>query len=205
MNVLLHPTYFPSISHWIAIVKANKLIFEVNDSYQKQTYRNRAHVYGANGKLSLSVPVIYSQKNRQLYKDIKIHKDKKWQALHWKSLLSAYSTSPFFEYYEDDIAPLFHSKQEYLLEFNFKCIETILECLQLGLKYDKTKTYERDLTNIQDSRYLANVRKEESYNFSEYTQVFNEKHGFISNLSILDLLFNEGPNTVNYLEAQTIL
>jgi len=205
MSSLLHPTYFPSISHWIAIAKEDKLIFEVNDSYQKQTYRNRTHIYGANGKLSLSVPVIYSQNKRQLYKDIKIYNDEKWQALHWKSLLSAYSTSPFFEFYEDDIAPLFHSKQEYLMEFNFKCLETILECLQLDLEYDKTKAYEKELTNIQDLRYLANVRKEKNYEFPEYRQVFNDKHGFISNLSILDLLFNEGPNTMTYIEAQTIL
>ena len=205
MNTLLHPTYFPSISHWIAIVKANKLIFEVNDTYQKQTYRNRANIFSANDKLSLSVPVIYSQNSRQLYRDIKMYNDDKWQALHWKSLLSAYSTSPFFEYYKDDIAPLFHSKQEFLLEFNFKCIETIFECLQLDLEYETTKIFEKEPKNLQDLRFLANVRKEKNYKFSEYTQVFSDKHGFMSNLSILDLLFNEGPNALTYLEAQTIL
>ena len=204
MNVLLHPTYFPSISHWIGIVKAHEVIFEVNDTYQKQTYRNRAYIYSANGKLSLSVPVIYSQKNRQLYKDIKIHNEEKWQSLHWKSLLSAYSTSPFFEYYQDEIAPLFHSNQKYLLEFNFKCLETIFECLQLELEYNTTQLFEKEPKNLKDLRYLANVRKEKNYKFSEYTQVFSNKHGFISNLSILDLLFNEGPNAITYLEAQTI-
>ena len=147
MNALLHPTYFPSISHWIAIVKANKLIFEVNDTYQKQTYRNRANIFSANDKLPLSVPVIYSQNSRQLYRDIKIYNDDKWQALHWKSLLSAYSTSPFFEYYKDDIAPLFHTKQEFLLEFNFKCLETIFECLQLDLEYETTKIFEKEPKN----------------------------------------------------------
>ncbi len=186
-------------------MKANKLIFEVNDTYQKQTYRNRANIFSANDKLSLSVPVIYSQNSRQLYRDIKIYNDDKWQALHWKSLLSAYSTSPFFEYYKDDIAPLFHSKQEFLLEFNFKCIETIFECLQLDLEYETTKIFEKEPKNLQDLRFLANVRKEKNYKFSEYTQVFSDKHGFMSNLSILDLLFNEGPNALTYLEAQTIL
>ncbi|MEZ4796366.1 MAG: WbqC family protein [Flavobacteriaceae bacterium] len=204
MNVLLHPTYFPSISHCIAMVKANKLVFEVNDTYQKQTYRNRTNIYASNGKLSLTVPVVFSQKNRQLYRDIKIHNEEKWQALHWKSLLSAYSTSPFFEFYEDDLAPLFHSKQENLLEFNFKCLETIFECLQWDLDFSKTSDFEKEPTNIYDFRYLANVRKEKTYNFSEYKQVFSGKHGFISNLSILDLLFNEGPNTINYLKSQTL-
>lgn len=199
MNVLLHPTYFPSISHCIAIVKANKLIFEVNDTYQKQTYRNRANIYSSNGKLSLTVPVIFSQKNRQLYRDIKIHNEEKWQLLHWKSLLSAYRTSPFFEYYQDDLAPLFHTKQEYLMEFNFKCLETIFECLQLDIEFSKTKVFEKEPKNSIDYRYLTNVRKEKTYNFSEYIQVFSDKHGYISNLSILDLLFNEGPNALSYL------
>lgn len=205
MNSLLHPTYFSSISHWIAIVKADALIFEVNDSYQKQTYRNRANIYSANGKLSLTVPVIFSQKNRQLYRDIKIHNDDKWQALHWKSLLSSYRTSPFFEYYEDDLAPLFHTKQDYLMDFNFQCFDAILECLQLDVPYDKTESFELEPINTNDFRFLANARKEKDYEFSEYTQVFINKHGFISNLSILDLLFNEGPSTMTYLEAQSIL
>ena len=205
MSTLLHPTYFSSISHWIAIVKADALVFEVNDSYQKQTYRNRANIYSANGKLSLTVPVIFSQKNRQLYRDIKIHNDDKWQALHWKSLLSAYRTSPFFEYYEDDLAPLFHTKQEYLMDFNLQCFETILECLQLNIPYDRTESFDLEPKSTVDFRFLANARKEKDYDFSAYTQVFGNKHGFISNLSILDLLFNEGPSTMTYLEAQTIL
>jgi hypothetical protein len=205
MKTLLHPTYFPSISHCIMIVQSDELNFEVNDTYQKQTYRNRANIYSANGKLSLTIPVIYSQKNRQLYRDIKIHNEDKWQALHWKSLLSAYRTSPFFEFYEDDIAPLFHSKQDNLMEFNFKCLDTLFECMQLDLSYNKTKTYQKDINSSEDLRFLTNARKEKEFNFSEYTQVFGGKHGFISNLSVLDLLFNEGPNALTYLEAQTIL
>ena len=186
------------------MVHADELVFEVNDSYQKQTYRNRTNIYGANGLLSLSVPVIYSQKNRQLYCDIKIHNDNNWQALHWKSLLSAYRTSPFFEYYEDEIAPLFFSKEGYLMDFNFKCLETIFECLQLDLEFNKTTVFVKDIENAMDFRYLANVRKEKAYNFSAYTQVFNSKHGFLNNLSVLDVLFNEGPNALNYLQSQNL-
>ena len=204
MNILVHPTYFPSIAHWIVMVKADSLCFEIKDSYQKQTYRNRTLIYGANGKLSLSVPVIYSQNNRQLYKDIKISNDSNWQGLHWKSLLSAYRTSPFFEFYEDELAPLFQEKQEYLLDYNFKCIETIFDCLQINSEYNKTTSYKKDLVDIHDYRYLVNARKEKIYSFNEYTQVFSNKHGFLTNLSILDLLFNEGPNTLTYLESQTI-
>lgn len=204
MNTLLHPTYFPNVAHFVSMVHTENLLFEVHDNYQKQTYRNRTYVYGANGKLPLSVPVVYSQKNRQLYRDIKIFNDTKWQALHWKSLQSAYRTSPFFEYYEDELAPLFNNKQEFLLDFNFKCLEVIFQCLQLDLNYKTTSAFEIEPSNCLDYRYLANARKEKKHQFKPYTQVFSNKHGYINNLSILDLLFSEGTNTVPYLQSQKI-
>ena len=205
INFLLHPTYFPSIVSFVTIAKSNEVIFEVADNYQKQTYRNRCNIYGANGKLSLNIPVHHTHKNRQLYKDVKISNHSKWQSHHWKSLQSAYRTSPFFEYYEDELASLFLSKEDYLMEFNFKCFEVILNCLQLDVSIGKTDTFEKKPVNMIDGRYLVNARKEHQYNFDTYTQVFSNKHGFISNLSILDLLFNEGPNSLNYLEAQNLV
>lgn len=204
MNTILHPTYFPNVAHFASIINAKNVLYEVHDNYQKQTYRNRTNIYGANGKLALTVPVIYSQKNRQLYRDIKIYNESKWQALHWKSLQSAYRTSPFFEYYEDDLAPLFHAKQNHLLDFNFKCLEVIFECLQLDFNYQTTYCYETKPKNCSDFRYLVNARKEKEHLFKPYTQVFSNKYGYINNLSILDLLFNEGTNTVSYLQLQEI-
>ncbi len=202
MNILVHPTYFPNVAHFAAMLKAGEVIFEMHDNYQKQTYRNRTFIYGANGKLQLSVPVIYSQKERQKYRDIKIHNTEKWQMLHWKSLESAYKTSPFFEFYEDELQPLFTQKSAYLLDFNLKCFETILECLQLDINTSETESFQKETTDQSDFRSLANSRKEPNFDFDNYTQVFGEKHGFISNLSILDLLFNEGTNAVSYLENQ---
>lgn len=204
MNIILHPTYFPNIAHFVAMAKAKEVLFEVDDNFLKQTYRNRTYVYGANGKLALNIPVVHSQKNRQKYRDVKIFNEEKWQSLHWKSLLSAYRTSPFFEYYEDDLQPLFNLKAEYILDFNFKCFEVICDCLQLELNTSKTKNYQLEVENTDDFRYLVNAKKERPQSFDMYTQVFNNKHGFIDNLSILDLLFNEGPNALNYLETQVI-
>lgn len=204
MNILLHPTYFPNIAHFVAMVHADNVIFEVEDNFLKQTYRNRTYIYGANGKLALNIPVVHTQKNRQKYKDVKIFNEETWQNQHWKSLLSAYRTSPFFEYYEDELHPLFHTKVEFLMDFNFKCFETICDCLQLEFNTSKTKTYEKEPENIDDFRFLVNAKKELLQPFETYTQVFQEKHGFITNLSVLDLLFNEGPNALNYLETQTI-
>jgi hypothetical protein len=204
MNVILHPTYFPNIAAFAAMSQAKHVTFEVHDSFLKQTYRNRTYIYGANGKLTLNIPVIHSQKNRQKYKDVKIFNEEKWQSLHWKSLLSAYKTSPFFEYYEDDIQPLFEMNVGFILDFNLKCFEVIIDCLQLDINTLKTETYQEAPTNTKDFRFLVNAKKEQPQLFDKYTQVFSNKHGFISNLSILDLLFNEGPNALNYLESQTI-
>lgn len=203
MITLIHPTYLPSIEHFVAMVNAEEVLLEMDDNFVKQTYRNRAYIYGANGKLALNIPVIHSQKNRQKYRDVKVFNEEKWQNLHWKSLLSAYRTSPFFEFYEDEFQPLFEIKTDFIIDFNLKCFEVICDCLQLELKTSKTKVYQKKVEDINDFRYLVNAKKEPDYTFDIYTQVFDDKYGFIPNLSILDLLFNEGPNAINYLESQT--
>ncbi|MFD2914272.1 WbqC family protein [Psychroserpens luteus] len=204
MNSLIHPTYFPNVAHFVAMIKASDIVFEVCDNYQKQTYRNRTSIYGANGKLDLNIPVVYSQKNRQLYKDIKIFNSENWQTQHLKSLESAYRTSPFFEFYIDDLMPLFTSEVDNLMNHNIKCLEVVFECLQLPFNYTVTKTFELEPKLVMDARLLANSRKEIPQKFKPYAQVFDDKHGYLDNISILDLLFNEGPNTELYLISQTL-
>ena len=205
MDIILHPTYFPSIASFVCIAKAQHVTFEVCDNYQKQTYRNRMFIYGANGKLPLTIPVVYSQNHRQLYRDIVIANDEKWQDLHWKSIQTAYSGSPFFEFYQDDFWPLFTQKQKYLLDFNFKCLEVIYDSLQLHFEHHTTKTYIKKVDEGMDYRFLVDSRKEKKQPFRPYVQVFDDKHGFIPNLSILDLICNEGPNALMYLEAQQVI
>lgn len=202
MTSVIHPTYFPNISHFVVLAQSETALWEMHDNYQKQTFRNRMHIYGANGLLALTVPVIYSQKNRQLYKDIKISYAENWQSHHWKSIESAYRTSPFFEFYEDELKPLFENKPEFLLDHNITCFETICECLQVDFNLNKTTAFHKDADN--DYRFLVNTKKTNLSAFSSYTQVFSNKHGFISNLSSLDLLFNEGTNAINYLEEQLL-
>jgi len=203
MPILLHPTYFPNISHFVGIANAQTLLFEVEDNYQKQTFRNRTVIYAANGKLNLTIPVIFTQKNRQKFKDVKIANNDDWQSQHWKSLQSAYRTSPFFEFYEDELQPLFAKKESFLSDFNFKCMETIFECLQMDATFTKTESYNKTAEAKIDLRRLVNT-KQKQQQFNNYTQVFNNKHGFINNLSILDLLFNEGTNALQYLQSQKL-
>lgn len=200
---LLYPTYFPNISSYIVMAHAEKLVFEVQDSYQKQTYRNRCYICGANGKLGLHIPVQYSQKNRQNTSEILIDNSSNWQSIHWKSLESAYKTSPYFEYYQDDLVSLFTTKKESLLGFNLECIEIINSCLNLSIKYSKSLEFNKEKQQ-KEYRYLVNARKESEIKINPYIQVFQEKHGFINNLSILDLLFNEGPNAKSYIQIQAL-
>lgn len=206
-NVLIHPAYFGSIAQYVALAKAEEIIYEECDNYQKQTYRNRTYIYGANGKLLLNVPILHSGVKgvKRLYKDIKIEHQFNSLTIHWKSLESAYRTSPYFEFYEDELAPLFESKPEFLLDFNYKCTEFILDCLQLDITSKKTVNFELAPEKTKDYRHLANPKDDSiGKNFENYIQVFQDKHGFIPNLSILDLLFAEGPNAMSYLERQKL-
>ena len=203
MHILLHPTYFPSISHFVAMVKANAVTFEIEDNFQKQTNRNRMYIYSPNGTQLLNIPVKHNKTVHQKFKDTKIEQAFDWRKQHFKSLEAAYRTSPFFEYFEDDIRPLFEKKHTYMMDLNFEAMEIVTECLGMDFSYDKTIEYFHEIDNMEDYRYLANGKKDPAV-FEPYTQVFGDKHGFINNLSILDLLFNEGRYALDYLKNQSL-
>lgn len=196
MDILIHPNYFPNIHQFRQIIKANNILFEVSDNYQKQTFRNRTYIYGANGKLGLFIPVIHTHKNRELFKDVKISYDSNWMDLHLKSLQSAYRSSPYFEYFEDDFIKLYSEKEKFLADFNIKCIKLISNLLDLDLDFKISNEYVEKTSDIIDLRDLSNARKEKKIETPKYIQVFESKHGYLNNLSILDLIFSEGTNSV---------
>ena len=199
MDILIHPNYFPNIHQFTQIIKANNILFEVSDNYQKQTFRNRTYIYGANGKLGLFIPVIHTHKQRELFKDVKISYDSNWMDLHLKSLQSAYRSSPYFEYFEDDFIKLYSEKEKFLADFNIKCIKLISNLLDLDLDYKISGEYVEKTNDIIDLRDLSNARKEKKIDTPKYIQVFESKHGYINNLSIIDLIFSEGPNSVSLI------
>lgn len=205
-TILLHPAYFGPISQFVALIKADSVLFENEDNYQKQTYRNRMYIYGANGKLLLNIPIKHTgdKSNHQKYREVRVENDFPWQDQHWKSLQSAYRTSPFFEFYEDDFMPLYMKKYEYLMDFNYDCLELALECLQTGREFSKTSEYLKSPEGVQDARPLINAKSRFTGEPEQYPQVFQPKLGFLPNLSIVDLIFNEGPNALNYLENQEL-
>jgi hypothetical protein len=200
---LLHPSYFPSISNYIAMIQADELVFEVDDNFQKQTNRNRMYIYSSNGLQLLNISVKHSLEKNQKYKDVLIDNSSDWQKIHFKSLESAYKNSPFYEYFIDEILPIYQKKHKFLLDLNFETFEVVNECLGINLPYTKTNEYLHEVENCSDLRFLVNGKKDTTQ-IESYTQVFGEKHGFINNLSILDLLFNEGRYAVDYLKEQKL-
>lgn len=199
--MIVHPAYFGPILQYVAMVNSKEITFEYEDNFQKQTYRNRCYIYGSNGKQLLTVPIIHSKNKRsRTTKDVKIDNSFSWQKLHLKSIQISYRSSPYFEFYEDEIIPIFSKKYKYLMDLNFELNQIIFDFLQYENSFDKTNNYQEKYTDVQDFRYLVNAKSTIKYDFLKYQQVFADKHGFIPNLSILDLLFSEGPNTLNYLE-----
>lgn len=201
-NILLSTAYLPPIEYFYFIQKADKIWIETHETYPKQTYRNRCKIYTTNGCLDLSIPVKKPNGNSSLSSEILIANDDKWQLNHWRAIESAYNASPFFLYFKDDISRFYTKTYDLLITFNTELLQLILKLSGINKKIQFTQNFEKepkdklDLRNIISPKSKFKLTKQE-----RYFQVFEEKHGFIPNLSIIDLLFNEGPNTLNYLIA----
>lgn len=189
--------YFGPIDYYAEMVKSQSLNIEVCENFQKQTYRNRMNILGANGKLMLNIPTLHD--GTRIFKDLQPSYEYDWQKEHIKSLKSAYQSSPYFEYYEDDIIPILEKKEKFLLDLNLKTIEFINQKLNLDLEIKQTEFYQI-IDKEFDFRNQFSAKKPAQYELTEYAQVFDDKFEFVSDLSILDLLFSEGPSAVVYLK-----
>lgn len=199
--MLLHPAYFGTIIQYVGIVNAKNIVFEINDNFQKQTYRNRCFIFGPNGKQLLTVPIVHTKTGeRQRTKEIRIDNSSQWQKLHSRALQTAYRSSPFFEFYLDDLGVVFEKNYDFLLDLNLNINSVLFDSMEIKRSVQVSTSYEADPIAPGDIRNLINAKTKETYALDKYVQVFDHKHGFIPNLSILDLLFNEGPNTLQYLE-----
>ena len=199
---LFIPTYFAPISQYSEIIQSDSILFEVEDNFQKQSYRNRCYIYNSNGKQLLNIPVKEKKENSSLRKKTKymlVDNDSQWQEHHLKSLQSAYRSSPFYEFYEDDLLAIFTKKYSYLQDVNIDTHLFITDALQVNQQFSKTKEY-LIKGDESDYRYLADIKKQPKKPLDKYIQMFENKHGYIDNLSILDLLFMEGPNAISYLK-----
>lgn len=175
----------------------NEIAFEQFENFPKQTYRNRAAIYGANGKLALIIPIKHTGK--RVVRDIEISYVEDWQKLHWKSIKTAYQSTPYFEFYEDKLKTIYEEKVDSLMEFNLKALGIILAILKSEKPRELTKEYFRN-PDAEDFREKFSAKSESEYDMAEYYQSFSDKNGFIKDLSILDLICNIGPETLTYIK-----
>ena len=200
MKTIFSTAYFPPIEYFLLVNKYDEIIIEKHENYVKQSYRNRCKVLSANGVQTLSIPVKKASRQKTKIIDVEIDYKENWQKQHLKTLESAYKKSPFFEYYIPEFQEFFSKKYKFLFDFNAKILEKLLQILNIEKKLNFSEEYEI-YPNISDFRNIIHPKKQFQTNFEakKYTQVFFNKFEFQENLSILDLLFNEGTNSYNFL------
>jgi len=199
VECLLPISYLGPVAYYSAILQSEEIFIETKEHFIKQSCRNRCTIMGANGTQTLTIPKERKSSDKTLISDISISNQDNWQKSHWQSIVSAYNSSPFFEYYKDELLPFYNTKHSTLFDFNLKLSKTILELMQVEKKLNFTSKFQKECNGL-DLRSSKFILK----NQEEYQQVFCEKYSFIPNLSILDVLFNLGPETTSYLERQSI-
>lgn len=200
MKILSHSLYLAPIALYARLYAASGIIFDRESSFIKQTFRNRTIIATENGVQSLTIPIVHTA-GKQLMQDIRISEHGNWRHLHWNAMVSAYRKSPFFDYYADDFAHFYEERDGFLIDFNLRLHNVICELLGLEREvlFSSKEAMERDKNEIEDIRLIAEPK--ECSNIATFTpepyyQVFASRHGFIPNISIVDLLFNMGPEAL---------
>jgi len=196
-ELIVSSAYLAPVAYYACMTASKYVMLERYENYEKQSYRNRCCILTANGVQDLTIPV--EKTSKTLMKDVRISMHDDWQIKHWRSIESAYNSSPFFEYYADDFKRFYENKWEFLFDFNHEIQQMILELLESEITIKHTINYQTYAENSVDLRQQVHPKKDFNFKFNTYYQVFDQKFGFTPNLSIIDLLFNMGP------ESQLIL
>lgn len=189
---------FGNIYYWAHWVNANNVSVDLAEHYEKMSYRNRYYIATAHGKQCLTIPLVAGRNQRAAMKDVIISYAENWRQQHWRTIYSAYNRSPYFEYYKDELESFFLKEYESLVDFNIASIEWIKKQLSLNIEIVLLNEYQKEYSEVLDLRSLK-PNETLSIQFQAYYQVFEERNDFIPNLSVLDLLFNEGKYALEYL------
>lgn len=200
MNNIFPTSYLPSIQYVALFLKNDAPKIELFESYQKQSCRTRCNVMTANGLQTLTVPIVKTNGNHTLTKDIAISYKEPWQQIHQRCLEAAYHKTPYFEYYFPYLEKAFSTKFDTLIELNEFCLKFILKTLKINKEIVYTEDFE-SISDANDYRVSLSKWSLEATNFPKYYQVFDDRQPFVSNLSVIDLIFNEGPEAINYLNS----
>jgi hypothetical protein len=204
-GVLIDLQYLPSVAYFSTLRSASNVVIEKYEHYEKQTYRNRCYINTANGIVVLIVPVIATHEKTNI-SEVRIDYRQKWLNNHWRTIQTAYGKAPFFEYYAEDLQRILFQKFEFLYDLNLKLLTLCLKMLKMNLTIVESMAYEENVTNdLIDLRSAINPKKTETLNLfykpAPYYQVFGNK--FVQNLSILDLIFCEGPGAAGVVQASS--
>lgn len=203
MNIVVEIQYFATSIYYKKAINSSLVEFDQYENYQKMSFRNRCIILGAGGPVTLSIPLEEGRGQRKLMKDVRIANGYPWQSQHWKTIVSCYNRSPWFEFYRDELAGLYRQPFDFLVDWNLACWEWSLKKLGVSVNYEKTTHYlpQYEETKWQDLRSKI-LPKSIMQDFPEpviYRQVFEDRIGFIPHCSILDLLFCEGKNARSIL------
>ena len=207
MQILLSSAYLPPVQYFAHLQSAEQVWIEQYDHYQKQTYRNRCVIAAPDGPLSLTVPIEKPNTQKAFMRDIRISDHGNWRHLHWNAIESAYNHTPFFEYYKDDFRPFYEKKFDFLVDYNEQLCQLVCQLIDIDTSFQRTESYVAEPSNtIIDLRDAIHPKKEvmddASFSAVPYYQVFQERLGFLPNLSIIDLLFNMGPEAILVLQKR---
>ena len=196
---MISTAYLPPVEYFSLISKADGILIEREENYLKQTYRNRCYILSSHGPQLLSVPVYLGSQHKTLLKEIRIDYSKRWQQVHLRALIASYGSSPYFQYYFEDFEKTFSMKHELLFDLNMNLIELILKMLKMNHDIELTTHFDQIGYVENDYRYSMSPKKESAFHGKEYMQVFGNNKGFVTGMSIVDLIFNMGPEAIDFL------
>ena len=198
-KILVSIAYLPPVEYFSIISRADEVLIEREENYLKQTYRNRCYILSAHGTQLLSVPVYLGSLHKTPVKNIRIDYTKRWQQVHLRAMIASYNSSPYFEFYFEKIEKIISKNHEFLFDLNLELTNSVLDILKIKKTISNTSNFDPVGDMENDFRYKITPKEKSHFTLKKYFQVFNNDEGFVPGLSIIDLLFNMGPEAVDYL------